>query len=327
MNLHSSDNPAGRKGTGESRDIREQLRELRDDLFPSSARGKTFFEQCIHPGFVLHILSGVFIEVNEAFRAFFGHDRDELLSGAVRAGNLIHTEDQPLLKLARRAPENIPSAEYEAYALTHAGDSIPIRMAICSRTVHDHHLLYGVIREVTDQKKREETLRQQLQEAVQANNRILTLTEKIKRVPQLTSKLMNQEPDSVQTLFQTVKSTLSKRSGMNYQAVSFLIVDKSGNQLTSPLSDDPESVALSANHPAAELIRDEDSMKRPRENTFLLPLPGADMPIGVLKIDIPPEERRLMEANPSVWNGYREILVTLSNSIGLILQSRDVMDR
>lgn len=324
MNIRSRNEETGQDSSERSADIREQLREVRNHIIPSPSRGDTFFEHCYHPGFVLHILSGVFIDVNDAFISLFDYDREPLLAGEVRARELIHSKDQPLMKMARRAPEKIPDSEHDAFGMNQSGSSFPIRLAIASRTVQDHHLLYGICREVSDQKEREETLRKQLNEVVQANSRILTLTEKVKEVPHLMSELMDRDPEPDDEFFRAAKSTLRDRSGLNYKHVNFFLFDDRKQELKSALPGEAEadSIPLSADHPVAEVVAGDEPIQRTEKDVFVLDLPGEQQSLGALRITLNTQERRLMEGNPSVWNGFRETLITLSNMLGLILQNR-----
>ncbi len=320
MNIrHNNDEPGFNKPS-EPEDIREQINTIRNDIFPSHYE-ESFFEQCYHPAFVLHLFSGVFIEVNEPFQSLYGYDRDALTDGSTRADDLIHTEKEQLLKLARRAPDRIPDGTYSAFGLDHRGQTFPIRLAIRSRTVRDHQLLYGVMREISGEKERKKTLKKQLNEAVEANNRILALTEKIRKVPKLTSNLMNRDPE--QDFFRTAASRLQERTGLNYRGVTFYLFNESRTALkpSSPETSDREPILPDADHPVARVLSGDEPILRSGTNEFVLQLRGENRDFGVLQVNLHPRERKLMEGNQSIWNAYRETLVTLSNLFGLLLQN------
>lgn len=98
------------------------------------------------------------MEVNDAFLSLFGHLREDLLDGSIKAFQLTTAEDRRLLKLARRFPDNVPDDPIQLSCVDDSGDSVPAEISIYTRSIEGHQLLYGSLRDIS------ETIRHQEQQ-------------------------------------------------------------------------------------------------------------------------------------------------------------------
>ncbi len=306
---------------------REEIESIRCRIFSMDLPTFTFFRQSVAPNFILHKKSGMFVAVNEAFLKVTGYERRKLRNGSIRADDILLPSNQSLLNQTQDSTSFSEDQEIDTTALRPDGDTVPVRIRLTESNVQQHEVLYGTLREIKDQKDKEQNLRDQLNETVQANKRILALTEKMKQVPILTSDLLNEKKE--EEIMRRAREQLCKRAGLNYQDVEFYLFDESEDRLTSVLSEEEEngSISLDSGHPALEVATGEKKFKRTEENVFFLPLRGEDKNFGIVKITLHPNERQLMEGSQSAWSGYQETLITLSDLLGLILQNRRLYEK
>jgi diguanylate cyclase (GGDEF)-like protein/PAS domain S-box-containing protein len=306
--------------------LRETLSSIRNNIFPSETPSQTFFRQSVDPNFILHNSSGVFVSVNDAFISTYGYERPKLLDGTIRIIDLMN-DQQDVLKSSNSSDELPDNRNLEIEAIDRAGDTFPAHLSISYESVQGHTVIYGTLREISEQKEKEQTLRDQLNETVQANNRILALTEKMKQVPILTSNLLNKKYEK--EIYRRAREKLCERTGLNYKNVRFYLFDESKEYLRSPFTDDSDTgrIDVESDHPAVQVATGQKKIKRVEDNVFILPLRGEDKNYGVLEITLYPSERKLMEGSQSAWSGYQETLVTLSDLLGLILQNRRLYEK
>jgi len=279
------------------------------------------FHHAADPHFMLDLSSGAFVDVNEAFLSLIGYTREQMLEGRVTVDDLIVPQHEDLFELGQRAPERIPRDTFEVKMLDRDGNPHFLEVAVNPIELRDNHYVIASARDLTGEKQELEELRDQLNEAMKSNNRILALNEKIKKIPILTSSLLdlNEEPQ----IFERARTRLRKRTGLNYSEVKFFLYGDQKQEL-HPFSEDDansSSIPVHADHPVSRAVKTNRDFLRPDDDTFFLPIQGSEQGYGVMKVSLNTRERELMEGNQSSWNGYKETLVTLSNLLGLILQN------
>ncbi len=323
--------PHDTNGTGSDpdpleEDVRDTLSSIRQEIFPSETPSQTFFRQSVDPNFILHNSTGIFVAVNEAFISTYGYTRQKLRQGQIRISDILNGP-QNLLDGSEKRGGHTERQNIELEAVNQAGETFPVHLSISPESIRDQLVLYGTLHEISDQKKKQQTLRDQLNETVQANNRILALTEKMKQIPILTSNLLNKKYEK--EIYRRAREKLCERTGLNYQDVRFYLFDDAKEVLQSPFKEDTEKrkIALDSNHPIIEVAQGQEKIKRLEDNVFILPLRGEDETFGVVEITLYDSERQLMEGNESAWSGYQETLVTLSDLLGLILQNRRLYEK
>lgn len=109
--------------------------------------------------------TGKFIDVNKAAEELFGHGREDIIGKSFLKLNLI-SNDQ-IRKAAKHQAFNIfgKSTEPEEYVI-HRNDGlqIPVEISTVPAQANDRTLLFGIVRDITEKKKSEVTLRRAIRE-------------------------------------------------------------------------------------------------------------------------------------------------------------------
>ncbi len=307
----SNKDPENIKANGS--DVEEELSE--PDVF------RILFRESLDPHFLLDLESGEFVEVNPAFETITGYSREELLEGTVSVEELVSDKTLNLLRLAQKSPDRVPRGRFNLTAEGRNGEPLDMEVTISPVQFVEKVYLHGLARDLSDEKEELDELRQQLDEAMRSNNQMLALNEKIKEIPILTSDLLDLSRE--EKILNRAQERLRERRGLNYSEATFYLFDDERKQLLpfDTSENQYDRVHVESDDPVARTVQGEEDFLRPEEDLFFLPIEGSKRCYGVMKVKLNSHERELMELNDTAWDGYTETMVTLSNLLGLILQS------
>ncbi|OHB77521.1 MAG: hypothetical protein A2Z34_06175 [Planctomycetes bacterium RBG_16_59_8] len=269
----------------------------------------------------------LFLEVNPAFEKLTGYTRDEIVNGHVSPARLIAGESASVYQSKTVERKDRPSDRYELRILHKSGVKIPVEICVRMTQTDDGTILIGVVRDISRQKKLEEEMWDKIQNLGFASNRIYALTEKIRIVPELTNLLLPIGDEK--ELLEKAAQKLCDRQGLGYNEVGFYLVREDALELvctgTSALSGAPPSqrkrrIPLDADNAYAKIYRNET----PRVLTLkeaILPLKGREHNIGVVEVFFHAKEMDALKGNERALKGYQDLLETLANIIGLLVEN------
>lgn len=308
------------EGTGQE-DLEDLLSSLRHQISTRDPGCNCFIYRSAMPCFVLHVSSMAFVDVNRAFVTTSGYSRETVLTGSVRAPSLLDGAHQGIVRVARRCPARIPEDPFVAGCVDQSGASFSAEISVSSRHVQNQRLLYGSLRDITEQIDTEQTLNDQLEHAIQSNRRLLRLRQKYRAIPDVTAELL-QKTHKVGILTRA-RSMLCDRMGMNLEQVQFYLLNENDDRLERPFPNENDETTPSQeiSSQAMEVARGTSDVQRPEPDVLILPLKAGDKRFGVMEVTIDPDERTLLEPDDLVWSACRELMLVLSNIIGLLIEN------
>ncbi|MEK7448832.1 MAG: PAS domain S-box protein, partial [Planctomycetota bacterium] len=281
---------------------------------------QTLFNNSNDPQYVVDLKTQVFLEVNQAFVDLSGYQHDEII-GKMKTTDLTPPAVHALLqtKVAARSKDS-ESDRYEFSVLSKSGQVKPVEISVHKLTVSGREIILGSMRDFSERAALEKVLRDKIIEVAKASNRVMTLTEKIKNVPLFTSSLL--EIKNEEELLRRICEMICDRQGIGCLGVSLYLVR--GDYLETCYNyacSSTQKIRLGKDHPFARILRGETP---PRENgnELIMPIKGRDnKPIGLIHLKLDPKEKELIDDNPTAKKGYQDVLRTLVNSIGLIIEN------
>ncbi len=290
------------------------------ETISGNAGGVSFFAQSSVPSFILHLPSGGFVDVNESFCSCFSYSRERILDAPIRASELVEGDGRDLLKLARRFPERIPDDRFVVQCSDQKGGIFAGSVSVDLNQVQGENLVFGTVRDISEGLNTKQELQEQLEAAKQSNKQVRTLMDKIRNITDVTSKLLTVRHEV--GVLTKARSILCDRNGMNFENVSFFMLNESSDAVEQPFRDEAQDpIPLSEPHPAVKVVTGESDVVRVETNVLCLPLQGSDERFGAMFIQLNPEESSLMEEDQLVWKGFREALSILANLVGLIIHN------
>lgn len=297
-------------------------RAAENPLSPDAFR--TLFERSNDPYYILDMESRRFLEVNAAFVTLTGYPREELLSGAITPLQLVARESTITYHQKEKSRGMIPSERYDLKILTKGGEKIPVEFSVRRIEVEGQALLFGSIRDLTARKRLEQEMWEKIEELSRANNRIYALTEKIRKVPALTPKLLHLTNE--EELLERTGDLLCTREGLGYADVTFYLLRNDALELAySTIQAIRKRIPLSGDHAATRILFGEDP-PLVDDRHAVLPLKGRDKNIGVIEVLFQPKEIDVLKGNERALKGHRDLLETLSNIIGLLIDNLRLYD-
>jgi diguanylate cyclase (GGDEF)-like protein len=240
-------------------------------------------------------------------------------------GKLVARESQSVYQQKRDVRRAVPAERYELRFLTKSGEKKPVELSVRRITLGGREVVVGSLRDLTHRKKLEQEMWEKIEELGYANSRIYALTEKIKRVPELTPLLLPIADE--EELLERAAALLCAREGLGYADVSFYLLREDALELVhSTVKLRRRRLPLSSDHRLVRVLLGAEPGGMTRDRA-VMPLKGRERHIGVLEVFFHPKEIELLEDNDRALKGYRDLLETLSNVIGLLVENLRLYER
>ncbi len=277
------------------------------------------FESSNDPLYVLDLETQRFLEVNPGFERLTGYTRAELLSGRTTAPKLVARESMPIFQRKRETRRQTPAERYDLKVQTRSGEKRPVELSVRKITLGGRDVVVGAVRDLTQRKKLEQEMWDKIEELGYANNRIYALTEKIRRVPELTPQLLNITDE--EELLERTARLLCAREGLDYADVNFYLLRDEHLELAySTVKIKKRRMRLTSDHRLVRVLKGEEAGGMSSRD-LVLPLKAREQNIGVMEVFFHPKEIHVLEENERALKGYRDLLETLSNIIGLLVDN------
>lgn len=280
---------------------------------------KLLFENSNDASYILDLESQAFIEVNTAFAALTGYSRNDILSGKVLAKDLVAPDSQDEYQRKRETRRQVSAERYDIKIRSKTGEVKPVEVSVQRIQINGRDVVIGAMRDLTEREKMAQKLKEQIREQVQNTIRTYELTEKIRKVPSVTPVLLHAANEK--EIFEKAGGLLCDRHGMGYVECALWLVR--GQYLEPAYSYQGRKLRryhLQRGHRYAKIARGE----MPSEIGDLvvaLPLKGRERTLGLIEVRLEEHEKRRMDENPMAKKGYLEVLNTLANMIGLIIEN------
>ncbi len=279
---------------------------------------RVLFQNSNDPQYLLDLDSQRFLEINPSFERLTGYGREELL-GTMTVAQLVARESLPTYQQKRETRRMTPSERYDLKFLTKNGEKRPVELSVRRISLHGRDVVVGAVRDLSHRKKLEQDMWEKIEELGYANSRIYALTEKIRRVPELTPQLLH--IGNEEELLERTAQLLCAREGLGYADVNFHLLRADALELAhSTVKTRRRSVPLDSDHRLVRVLQGESPAGMTHREA-VLPLKGRDRNIGVMEVFFHPKEIEVLQDNERALKGYRDLLETLSNVIGLLVDN------
>jgi len=283
------------------------------------------FQNSNDPQYILDLDSQRFLEVNASFERLTGYMRDELLTGAITAAKLVARESLPTFQQKRETRRMTPAERYDLKVLTKNGEKRPVELSVRRLVLANRDVVVGTIRDLSHRKKLEQDMWEKIEELGYANSRIYALTEKIRRVPELTPQLLHITDE--EELLERTAQLLCAREGLGYADVNFYLLRDDGLELCySTIKTKKRKMKLTGDHRLLKVLMGEAAGGMTTREA-VLPLKGRERNTGVMEVFFHPKEIEVLQGNERALKGYRDLLETLSNVIGLLVENLHLYER
>jgi diguanylate cyclase (GGDEF)-like protein/PAS domain S-box-containing protein len=286
---------------------------------------RVLFENSNDPQYLLDLDTQRFLEINPSFERLTGYARDELLQGDLTVAKLVARESLPTYQQKRETRRMTPSERYDLKFLTKSGEKKPVELSVRRITLHGREVVVGAVRDLTHRKKLEQDMWEKIEELGYANSRIYALTEKIRRVPELTPQLLHIGDE--EELLERTAQLLCAREGLGYADVNFHLIRGEALELIhSTVKTKRRAVPLASDHRLVRVLQGEVPAGMTNREA-VLPLKGRERNIGVMEVFFHPKEIEVLQDNERALKGYRDLLETLSNVIGLLVDNLHLYEK
>mgnify|MGYP003950472101 CR=1 FL=1 len=289
---------------------------------PELVSGESYrmlFENANDAQYILDMDTQLFLDVNPTFQQMTGFTKEELIEKGTRAGDIVARESQDTYKKKRETRRITPSDRYDLRLICKNGERKPTEISVRRVQLRGKNLIIGTIRDLTERKRLEQDMWEKIEELGYANNRIFSLTEKIRCVPRFTPELLyiaNEED-----LLRKSATLLCARDGLAYSSVTFYLVK--GEELILHYSTEPQEtnrIPLTDTHRFVRILQGKEK-EHIDDKGAILPLKGRDRNWGIIEVTFHPKEIELLAENKRTMNGYKDLLITLANMVGLLVEN------
>jgi diguanylate cyclase (GGDEF)-like protein/PAS domain S-box-containing protein len=291
---------------------------------------QTLFENSNDPQYILDLKNQIFLEANAAFLSLTEYSREEMI-GKLKSTDLTPQESySTLIKKKENREKGIERERYEFKIKTKSGSIKPVEVSVHKLKLGGREVTLGSVRDISERLKLEKALRENITELALAGNRLLTLTEKIKNVPLLTTELLkSQDEEALYT--QTVNLLCGPESSLKYKNV--LIYSLTNGQLdlvkngkSMPNQKFPKSVKIKSGHILAKIARGE-TLPQKIGAEVIIPIKGSKEVFGIIVIILDQKEKELMETNPIAYKSYNDVMETIVSVLGLLIESIELNEK
>lgn len=285
------------------------------------------FQNANDPIYILDADDQVFIDVNPAFEEFTGYSRDELINGRVSAAALIAGESSAIYQSKIAKHKDRLTDRYELRVLRKDGEKIPVELSIRRTTVDQADIVIGTLRDISRRKKLEQEMWDKIRNLGYASNRIYALTEKIKIVPDITNRLLHIVDED--ELLDKAGQSLCDRQGLGYSEVNFYLKRDDCLELSYTSKKETGDVggrkkrrkfSLQSDNKYVNILTGKTTQSIDNREA-ILPLKGRNDNVGVIEILFHPKEMEALEGNERAIKGYQNLVETLANIIGLLVEN------
>lgn len=293
---------------------------------------ETLFEASSDPQYLLDLESKRYLKVNPAFERLTGYPRQDLEEGRVLPEDLVLPEDWSMVMTKREIRRQVPSDLYEVRVRCHDGSIKNLEIGVRRIEAFGDALILGSARDITARKRLEDRLKEEVQtqkrktlEAAKASVRIYQLTEKIRNVPRMTAMLLDVHEE--EALLMRAADYLVDAAGMNYSRCTLLFLE--GERLAIKESRPrrrASSFPLAGKSRFAQVARDGLPF-RGKRGEFVVPLRHRGEVLGVLEVCFDPEAKVLFDDSETVRVGQEDIVLTLANTIAMMLENLRLLER
>ncbi len=315
------------------------------------------FENANDAFYILDLQSQRYLSVNSAFCELTGYSQQELLSGTVTAADLLAPSDseetqRPYRRradaLGLESSEELPAVKDRLYVVSIKSRNHGVRLcevSIQQAEWHGRPVTLGCARDITAPMSRQQALRESVERereqaykerektrhSIEANVRIMQITERIMRTPRFT-KLLEAYPKREQVLSEACEF-LTSPQGMELAQAGLFLFDESRTQLirraASPEEAYPEVVDAEAHPELAGILYKKASYAEKvfDEQSVAVPMHIHGRIEGMAVVTFHPDTHRIITPDEAIRRTLLEVLVTLTDVIGHRLETLDLIEK
>ncbi|MBI3271376.1 MAG: diguanylate cyclase [Planctomycetes bacterium] len=276
--------------------------------------------------YLVDLATQTFLLVNPAFEALTGFSRDELLFGTVKAPDLIAPESQETYARKRENRKELAAERYVIRLRTKAGEKKPVEASVQRVLVNGRTLVVGSLRDITEQERREKLQKEKLYELAMNGSRIMALAEKIKNVPPLAHDLLHAMDE--RDILEKAGERMTDRRKLAFLEVNIYLVKDDALVLSYTSARRPSRrYDMKKDNKFVRIVRGELEPVYD-ETEVVLPLTtgrdlttGRERPLGLLQVNVDQKERALIAGNEPALKGYQDVIRTLADMLGIIIDN------
>ncbi len=289
------------------------------------------FEVSGEPQYLLDIETQTYLKVNPAFEKLTGYNREDLEGGRIGPRDLVLPEEWNLVEEKRKRRREVSSDCYEVPIRCQDGSRKHLEITVQRLTKHDTMVL-GSARDITSRKRLEERLKEEVEiqkrktlEAAKASIRIYQLTEKIRNVPRMTAALLDAKDEA--SLLSRAADILVDAAGLNYSRAAILLVEEDRIEMKEGRAHKGrKTFPLKGRSRYAHVIR-EAQIFRGKRGDLVVPLRSRGDVIGVMEVYFDEKEKVLFDDAETVRFGQEDIVLTLANTLGMMIENLRLLAR
>ena len=294
---------------------------------------RALVENSLDAQYVLDRTNMEFVLVNSAFSDLTGYEEKEVLKGKLNPRAIVLEEDWDVVQKLDQPQQKIETFKFEFRLVRKDGITRQVENCVRNIEINGRPYRIGSMRDNSNRVRFERILKEEIQsekqkinQVAKANVRIYQLTERIEKVPQLTARLLNVQ--SEQELLEEAAEVLCGRGrkGLNYNGVTFLIKKEDWLEVsysTRPLTKLRYNTGKASRY--AKIFRGELQPDPDSAEEYIVPIQSKEKDIGLMHVYFHPDEKLLFDQKDSIRAGQRDIIRTIGNNIGLVIDNLRLM--